>query len=62
MCFFFFSLMLTAFNVVGVTLFAKLPLLVSFSYDCGLVIADGEHHVATSWWEPWDRRETQRVR
>jgi hypothetical protein len=39
-----------------------LPLLVSFFCDYGLFIADVEHHVATSWWEPWDRRETQRVR
>jgi hypothetical protein len=39
----------------------KLPLIVSFSHDCGLVIADVEHHVATSWWKPWDQRETQRV-
>jgi hypothetical protein len=54
--------MLTAFGAVSITLFAKLPLLISFSHDCGLVIADVEHHVATSWWEPWDRRETRRVR
>jgi hypothetical protein len=44
--------MLTVLGTVGVTLFAKLPLLVSFSCDCGLVIADVEHHVAMSWWEP----------
>jgi hypothetical protein len=49
MCFFFFSLMLTAFGAVGIMLFAKLPLLVSFSHDYGLVIADVEHHVAMSW-------------
>jgi hypothetical protein len=48
--------------VAGVTLFAKLPLLVSFSLDCRLVIADIEHHVAMSRWEPWDLRETLRVR
>jgi hypothetical protein len=48
MCF-FFGIMLTAFGAIGVTLFAKLLLLVSFSHDCGLVIADVEHHVATSW-------------
>jgi hypothetical protein len=61
-CFFFFGLMLTAFDAVSVMLFVKLPLLVSFSHDYGLVTADVEHHVATSWWEPWDQRETQRVR
>jgi hypothetical protein len=33
MCFFFFSLLMMAFGVVGVTLFAKLPLLISFSHD-----------------------------
>jgi hypothetical protein len=32
MCF-FFSLLMTVFGVVGVTLFMKLPLLVSFSRD-----------------------------
>jgi hypothetical protein len=53
--------MLTALGVVGVTLFVKLPLLVSFSRDYGLVIAGVEHHVATSWQEPWDQRETRRV-
>jgi hypothetical protein len=51
-----------AFDTVGVTLFVKLPLLVSFSHDCGLVIANVEHHVAMSRWEPWDLRGTQRVR
>jgi hypothetical protein len=51
-----------AFGMAGVTQFAKLPLLVGFSLDCGLIIANVEHHVATSWWEPWDLRETQRVR
>jgi hypothetical protein len=51
-----------AFGVVGVTLFVKLPLLISFSHDCGLVIADVEHDVAASRWEPWDQRETRRVR
>jgi hypothetical protein len=50
--------MLTVFGVVGVMLFVKLPLLVSFSHDYGLIIADIQHHVAMSWWEPWDRRET----
>jgi hypothetical protein len=59
---FFFCLQATVFGAVGVTLFAKLPLLVSFSNDCGLVIADVEHQVTTSWWEPWDQRETQRIR
>jgi hypothetical protein len=44
--------LMMAFGMVGITLFAKLPLLVNFSHDCGLVIADVEHHVATSWWEP----------
>jgi hypothetical protein len=39
----------------------KLPLLVGFSRDCRLVIADVEHHVTMSWWEPWDQRETQRI-
>jgi hypothetical protein len=53
--------MLMAFGAVGVTLFVKLPLLISFSHDCGLVIADVEHHVTTSWWKPWDQRETRRV-
>jgi hypothetical protein len=48
-------------GAIGVTLFVKLPLLVSFSRDCGLVIVDVEHHVTMSWWEPWDQRETQRV-
>jgi hypothetical protein len=43
---------MTAFGVVGVTLFAKLPLLVSFTHDCGLIIANIEHHVTMSWWEP----------
>jgi hypothetical protein len=37
-------------------------LLVSFFLDYGFVIADVEHHVATSRWEPGDQRETQRVR
>jgi hypothetical protein len=49
---FFFSLMLTALGAVGITLFVKLSLLVNFSYDCGLVIANVEHHVTTSWREP----------
>jgi hypothetical protein len=49
------------FNVVGVMLFAKLPLLVNLSCDCGLVIADIVHYVAMSWWEPWDTGETWRV-
>jgi hypothetical protein len=49
---FFFSLLMTAFGTVGITLFAKLPLLVSFSHDYGLVIANIEHHVAMSWWQP----------
>jgi hypothetical protein len=53
---------MTAFGVVGVTLFTKLPLLISFSHDCGLIIGDVEHHVAMSRWEPWDQRETRRVR
>jgi hypothetical protein len=52
----------TAFGAIGVTLFVKLPLLVSFSRDCGLIITDVEHHFATSWQEPWDQRETRRVR
>jgi hypothetical protein len=47
--------------VIGVTLFTKLPLLVSFSRDWRLVIADIEHHVATPGWKPWDQRETRRV-
>jgi hypothetical protein len=38
--------MMTAFGAVGVMLFAKLLLLVSFSHDCGLVIANIEHHVS----------------
>jgi hypothetical protein len=59
---FFFSLPVTAFGVAGVTQFAKLSLLVGFSLDCGLVIADVEHHVAMSRWEPWDLRKTRRVR
>jgi hypothetical protein len=62
MCFFFFSFMLLACSAFNITLFVKLPLLVGFSRDYGLVIADVEHRVATSWWEPWDQRETQRVR
>jgi hypothetical protein len=49
---FFFCLQATAFGAVDVTLFAKQPLLVSFSHDYGLVIADVEHHVTTSRWEP----------
>jgi hypothetical protein len=49
---FFFSLLAMAFGATDVTLFAKLMLLVSFSLDYGLVIADVEHHVATSRWEP----------
>jgi hypothetical protein len=53
--------MLTVFGAVGITLFVKLPLLISFSRDYGLIIADVEHHVATSWWEPWGQRETRRV-
>jgi hypothetical protein len=59
---FFFCLQATAFDAAGVTLFAKLPLLVSFSHESGLVIADVEHHVTTSWWEPWDRRKTRGIR
>jgi hypothetical protein len=43
---------MTAFGVIGVTLFAKMPLLVSFSRDWWLVIADVEHYVATSGWKP----------
>jgi hypothetical protein len=35
--------------MVGIMLFTKLSLLVSFSHDCGLIIADIEHHVAMSW-------------
>jgi hypothetical protein len=62
MCFFFFGLKLTVFSAVDVTLFVKLPWLVSFSHDYGLIITDVKHHVATSWWEPWDQRESQRVR
>jgi hypothetical protein len=58
---FFFILLVTAFDTAGITQFVKLPLLVSFSLDYGLVIADVEHHVATSRWEPRDRRETRRV-
>jgi hypothetical protein len=55
MCFFFFfCLQATAFGTVGVTLFAKLSLVVSFSHDYGLVIADVEHHGTAPWWEPWD--------
>jgi hypothetical protein len=54
--------MLKAFGAVGVTLFVKLPLLISFSYDYGLIIADVEHYITTSQWEPWDLGETQRVR
>jgi hypothetical protein len=50
-----------AFGAVGVTLFVKLPLLVSFSHDCGLIIADVEHYVTMSRWEPWNLGETQRV-
>jgi hypothetical protein len=46
---FFFCLMLTTFGAVNVTLFAKLPLLVIFSHDYGLVIADIEHHVTMPW-------------
>jgi hypothetical protein len=53
--------MVTASGAVGITLFAKLPLFVSFSCDRGLVIVDVEHHVAMSWWEPWDRREAWRI-
>jgi hypothetical protein len=33
MCSFFFSLLMMVFGAVGVMLFAKLPLLVSFSHD-----------------------------
>jgi hypothetical protein len=44
--------MLIVFGAVDVMLFVKLPLLISFSHDCRLVIADVEHHVATSWWKP----------
>jgi hypothetical protein len=54
--------MLTAFGIVSITLLAKLPLLISFSHDKRLVIANVEHHVTMSWWEPWDQRETWRVR
>jgi hypothetical protein len=50
-----------AFGAIGVTLFAELPLLVSFSRNWWLVIADVEHRVATSGWKPWDQRETQMV-
>jgi hypothetical protein len=59
---FFFSLQATTFGVVSITLFVKLLLLVGFSCDYRLVIADIEHHVVMSRWEPWDLRETQRVR
>jgi hypothetical protein len=45
---FFFSLPVTAFDAAGVTQFAKLLLLIGFSLDYGLVIADVEHHVTTS--------------
>jgi hypothetical protein len=48
-CFFFFCLQATAFGTVGVTLFVKLPLLISFSDDYGLIITDVEHHGALSW-------------
>jgi hypothetical protein len=40
--------MMMAFGAIGVTLFTKLPLLVGFSHDYGLVIIDVEHHVTTS--------------
>jgi hypothetical protein len=47
--------------MVSVMLFMKLPLLISFSHDCGLIIADVEHHVTMSRWEPSDQRETRRI-
>jgi hypothetical protein len=59
---FFFSLLETAFGAADIAQFMKLLLLVGFSLDYGLIIADVEHHVTTSQWEPWDRRETRRVR
>jgi hypothetical protein len=45
---FFFSLLVTVFSVADVAQFTKLSLLVDFSLDYGLVIADVEHHVTTS--------------
>jgi hypothetical protein len=39
---------MTVFGAVSITLFAKLPLLISFSHDCWLVIPNVEHHVAMS--------------
>jgi hypothetical protein len=52
---------MAAFGAIGVTLFVKLPLLVSFSRDWWLVIANVEHHVTTPGWKSWDQRETRRV-
>jgi hypothetical protein len=49
------------FGAIGVMLFVKLPLLISFSHDWWLVIADVEPNVAMPGWKPWDRRETRRV-
>jgi hypothetical protein len=48
---FFFNLLVTAFGAAGVAQLVKLSLLVGFSLDYGLIIADVEHHVTTSRWE-----------
>jgi hypothetical protein len=51
-----------AFSAAGVAEFAQCTLVISLSYNRGLVIADVEHNVATPWREPWEPRETRGVR
>jgi hypothetical protein len=48
--------------VAGVVEFTHCALVISLSFNRGLVIADVEHHVATPWGEPWELRETWGVR
>jgi hypothetical protein len=48
-CFFFCSLECAALSAAGVAEFTHYALVVSLSFNKGLVIADVEHHVATPW-------------
>jgi hypothetical protein len=47
--------------MAGVAEFTHCTLVVSLSFNRGLIIADVEHHVAMPWEESWEPRETRRV-